>query len=256
MEALLIYLLKSTALLTILVALFVALMQQETFHRLNRFTLLAIIAFSLAMPAVNIGIETPLTRLFAEQEKAYAATATIDIETIQATAIYQETPAVQEKSIDWESIIFAIYITGVILLLARSIFMYASLARIIKRGTPTAASKYTNARIHLRVREEESIKPFSWFRWVVINRQDLQESGREIITHEATHATRLHSLDIIFIDLVILLQWFNPMAWFTKYCIKNIHEFEADEAVINSGTDIGRYQQLIIKKASKFAAAR
>ena len=248
MEALLIYLLKSAALLTMFVALFVALMQQETFHKLNRFTLLAIIVLSISLPFVNIGIETPFTRLFAE-ESVVNTTTIVDFKETVSSDLVQVTPVTVESTIEWTDIIFTIYIIGAMLLLTRLIFMYAGLAKIIKRAVPTDTLQYSDENIRLRVTDDPNIKPFSWFRWVVINSEDLRESGREIITHETVHARSFHSLDIIFIDLLILLQWFNPMAWFTKYCIKNIHEYEADEAVINSGADIGKYQQMIIKKA-------
>ena len=249
MEALLIYLLKSATLLTVFVALFVALMQQETYHKLNRFTLLAIIALSLSLPLVNLGIETPFSRLFSEEPATTTSETGIGFVSTGILTPAQTAPTEPTATIEWSSIAVAIYLIGVMVLLARLIIMYTGLARIIKRGTPTPAEEYTSERIHLRVREEEEIKPFSWFRYVVINRTDLRESGREIITHEAAHARSLHSMDIVVTDLLILLQWFNPMAWFTKYCIKNIHEYEADEAVINSGTNVERYQQMIIKKA-------
>ena len=249
MEALLIYLLKSATLLTVFVALFVALMQQETYHKLNRFTLLAIIALSLSLPLVNLGIETPFSRLFSEEPATTTSETGIGFVSTGILTPAQTAPTEPTATIEWSSIAVAIYLIGVMILLARLVIMYTGLARIIKRGTPTPAEEYTSERIHLRVREEEEIKPFSWFRYVVINRTDLRESGREIITHEAAHARSLHSMDIVVTDLLILLQWFNPMAWFTKYCIKNIHEYEADEAVINSGTNVERYQQMIIKKA-------
>ena len=249
MEALLIYLLKSATLLTVFVALFVALMQQETYHKLNRFTLLAIIALSLTLPFVNLGIETPFSRLFAEEPAPTAEKTSIEVASTEILAMAQAAPTEPATAIEWSGIVAAIYLAGVFALFVRLVFMYMGLARTIRRGTPTPAGEYTSEKIHLRVREEEEIKPFSWFRYVVINRTDLRESGREIITHEAAHARSLHSLDIVVTDLLILLQWFNPMAWFTKYCIKNIHEYEADEAVINSGTNVERYQQMIIKKA-------
>ena len=249
MEALLIYLLKSATLLTVFVALFVALMQQETYHKLNRFTLLAIIALSLALPFVNLGIETPFSRLFSEEPATTTSETGIGFVSTGILTPAQTAPTEPTATIEWSSIVAAIYLAGVVALLMRLVFMYTGLARTIRRGTPTPAEEYTSERIHLRVREEEEIKPFSWFRYVVINRTDLRESGREIITHEAAHARSLHSMDIVVTDLLILLQWFNPMAWFTKYCIKNIHEYEADEAVINSGTNVERYQQMIIKKA-------
>ena len=249
MESLLIYILKSSAVLTLFMALFVALMQQETYHRLNRFTLLATTVLALALPCINLGIETPLSRLFAEQKTEGANITMVYLEDIAPMTAAIPTPQTAESDIEWLDIIFAIYIAGIVLLLARQAFMYVGLTRIIKKGVPCDARPYTDQNIRLRVIDDEDIRPFSWFHWVVINRKDLQENGQEIITHETAHSRSLHSLDIIFVELLILVQWFNPMAWFTKLCIKNIHEYEADEAVIRSGTDIDKYQQMIIKKA-------
>ena len=250
MESLLIYILKSSLLLALLTSIFTALMQQETFHRLNRFVLLATTAFSLVLPAVNLGIENPIGRLFAQEEKtsieSYGTIEFTDSYTVTSELTEVQEPA---KEIDWSSIITVIYILGVVLSITRQITMYASLCKIIRESKEETSHPYTTQRIHLHVTEDENIKPFSWFNQVVINHNDLIESGNEIITHETAHARSLHSADILFIDLVIIMQWFNPMAWFVKTCMKNIHEFEADETVINSGVNIEKYQRLIIKKA-------
>ena len=102
--------------------------------------------------------------------------------------------------------------------------------------------------ISLRVHRGKE-KPFSWFRWVVVSENDLGEGAREILIHETAHAHAGHSWDIVLADAVIIMQWFNPLAWIMKNSLKDIHEFEADEAVINSGVNAKQYQLLIIKKA-------
>ncbi len=251
MDALLLYLLKSTLLLTLSVALFALLMQGETFHKLNRFALIAIMALSVTVPTINIGIETPFSKLFAQKNN-------IDtyIETTDDFALMQylstENANIEEThstmNIDAAKIAVIIYLFGLIVLVIRQIIMYTRVTNIIKKGSKIDAKPYTDEKIDLRIAQKE-IKPFSWLHFVMIDRDDLNEGCKEIITHEAAHCRAHHTLDIIFIDATILLQWFNPMAWLAKKWLKNIHEYEADEAVIKSGINATQYQQLIIKRA-------
>lgn len=77
------------------------------------------------------------------------------------------------------------------------------------------------------------IAPFSWFRNIVISEKDYQETPQDIITHEMAHVDRWHSIDILICNLLITFQWYNPAAWLLKKELQSIHEFEADEAVIN-----------------------
>ena len=76
-----------------------------------------------------------------------------------------------------------------------------------------------------------------------------QKMLNEIITHEKVHIQQKHSIDIIFIELMIIIQWFNPFIWFYKSSLKNIHEFLADEGVLNEGVKKIDYQQLLVNQS-------
>ena len=75
------------------------------------------------------------------------------------------------------------------------------------------------------------------------------ESSPAILTHERMHVSRRHSLDIAFFSAVTVLHWFNPLVWITFSELKLLHEYEADEGVINNGIDATQYQLLLVKKA-------
>ena len=96
---------------------------------------------------------------------------------------------------------------------------------------------------------DRAIAPFSWMIYIVISREDLEENGREILIHEAAHIRNCHSWDLLIADICIFFQWFNPGAWLLKQELQNIHEYEADETVINEGVNAKEYQLLLIKKA-------
>ena len=100
------------------------------------------------------------------------------------------------------------------------------------------------------VRVPQTVTPFSWWRYIVISEADNAGCGAEIITHERAHLRLRHSLDLLATDLAGCLQWFNPAMWLLRRELRAIHEYEADEAVLNSGVDARQYQLLLIKKAA------
>ena len=269
MTAFLIYVLKSALVLALLVSLFMILMSRETFHRVNRYIMLSIVFLALLLPVFNLGIESPFKGvidaikgyLLADDELvAGDGEAGLEIafgELIPsgyhvANKVVADTASVQdmdsEQPFDWLRFMGVLYMIGVVLLVARQLLMYFQVSRIIMRSRVVDASRYGCEGVCLRVHGGKE-KPFSWFHWVVVGEDDLGDGAREILTHEAAHVKAGHSWDIMLADAVIMLQWFNPLAWIMKNTLKDIHEFEADEAVIASGVNAKQYQLLIIKKA-------
>ena len=272
MGALLVYLIKSSLLLAVLVSLFMLFMSRETFHRLNRYLLLMIVAVSLVLPFVNVGVDTPLQGFFDFVENGGEKTSEVfeipygdasdanllfdDVFSQQRSVLFETLPAGELTAAHeegsaaplWQIVVLAIYGLGVLSLLIRLAVVYAQVIRLVVKGKAVAQAGYGLDGISLRVHGGKE-KPFSWFRWVVVSEEDLCDGAREILTHEAAHVKAGHSWDIMLVDAVIIMQWFNPLAWIMKNTLKDIHEFEADEAVIASGVNAKQYQLLIIKKA-------
>ena len=262
MAAILIYLIKWAILLASGVALFMLLMRGETFHRFNRWLLLSIAVFSMVMPAVNFSIESPMARFSSVIEQLVVGDTGVNDE----VAIVVEEPLVSTivtdkisegeitlwqhitsiGALEWALIVYAVV---ALLLVVRLLYMYVRIVAILRSGVREDISLYgVKSRARLTVHSAD-YKPFSWFGWMSISRTDLDECGREILTHEAAHVQCRHSFDILFADIIIILQWFNPMAWIMKSLLKDIHEYEADSAVLTAGVDAKSYQLLIIKKA-------
>ena len=269
MGAFIVYIIKSSLLLAMLVSLFMLFMSRETFHKLNRFLLLLIVVVSLALPFANVGVSTPLQGVFDSIENGFTKTddalpvadvLLADEQPMMATqpsvatfdAVADGIPVrIEEKGSTaplWQIAVLVIYGLGVALLVVRQVVMYVQLSRLIMRSRKATAEQYGLDGVRLRLHNGEE-KPFSWFGWVVVSDNDMAEGAREILTHEAAHVRAGHSWDIMLADAVIIMQWFNPLAWIMKNTLKDIHEFEADEAVISSGVNAKQYQLLIIKKA-------
>ncbi len=271
MGAFIVYLIKSSLLLAMLVSLFMLFMSRETFHKLNRYLLLCIVVVSLVLPFVNVGMSTPLQGLFDFIENgdrvAEVGAPVVDVlpvtepqdadflpmyeTTGQPVAMADAVPVMDVAPVPialWQIIVLAVYVLGVVLLVIRQLVMYVQLSRLIMRSRKATAEQYGLDDVKLRLHSGEE-KPFSWFGWVVVSNNDMAEGAHEILTHEAAHVRAGHSWDIMLADAVIIMQWFNPLAWIMKNTLKDIHEFEADEAVISSGVNAKQYQLLIIKKA-------
>ena len=92
------------------------------------------------------------------------------------------------------------------------------------------------------------IPAFSFRRCILISQNDNDTNAEEILTHELSHIRQGHFYDLMLMELVKIIYWFNPIIHYMCRDLKDIHEFQADEHTINSGVDYTKYQLLIILK--------
>mgnify|MGYP005940823255 FL=1 len=234
-----IYILKSSVCLVLFYLFFRLLLSKETFHRFNRMALLGVLFFSLLIPCIEV-----TTRHQVEVQQAV-----LSIEQLLLMAELEATPAnvgaVQETSaISWVQIVLLVYLAGILFLACRNIYSLICLFRLVHSGKHEKLEKGVTLVVH-----NQEIAPFSWMNYIVISRKDLEENGREILIHEMAHIHHRHSVDLLVADICIFFQWFNPGAWLLKQELQNVHEYEADETVINEGVNAKEYQLLLIKKA-------
>jgi hypothetical protein len=99
------------------------------------------------------------------------------------------------------------------------------------------------------VENEEYGLPFSFFNVVFINPKfHKQDNLPEILAHEKVHIREKHWFDLLFIELLTVIFWFNPFIWFFERSIKQNHEYLADKGVLAQGHPVGRYQALLINQ--------
>ncbi|MFC2136944.1 GldM family protein [Bacteroidota bacterium] len=93
---------------------------------------------------------------------------------------------------------------------------------------------------------------FSFFKWIFIcNNFESKEDTEEIIIHEKVHASQYHSIDLILIELLAAVMWFNPLVWMIRKEIQLVHEYLADEGALSTGIDRLKYQALLINKITE-----
>jgi hypothetical protein len=96
---------------------------------------------------------------------------------------------------------------------------------------------------------EREIDPFSWMRFIVLSNEDWERPHEPILAHEIAHIRHKHSFELLLVDTLTAFQWFNPVLWMLCMVLQEIHEYEADDAVLRSGTNIKEYQYLLVRKA-------
>lgn len=208
------------------------LLSRDTFHAFNRATLLLLMLLSLVLPFVSLSIDEPTV----------VNNGMVQVEQLLVAGVTGEDT--QPASLTLIQVLFMVYMVGVVVSVGREIVSLAGLYRLISgRGRMT-----TDDGIRIIVIDGD-VAPFSWFSNIVISRSDYESGRREILIHEMAHISHHHSLDILLCNVLLIFQWFNPAVWLLRRELRNIHEYEADEAVLASGANAAEYQLLLIRKA-------
>ena len=240
-----VYILKSSVCLAAFYLFYRLLLSRETFHRFNRVALLSILLLSCLLPLVEVTVE--------KQTEVHQTMMTLEqwlmLADMMNTAEAMDLQA-EEVTVTWIQVALLVYLAGILFFALRNGYSLLKLGGLLKSGRKENLSKYTGdgEKVTLIVHEHD-IAPFSWMKYIVISKKDLDENGREILIHELAHIQNRHSWDLLVADICIFFQWFNPASWLLKQELQNIHEYEADETVIEKGVDAKQYQLLLIKKA-------
>ena len=240
MTEFLIYDLKVAALIAVFYFCYRLLMERETMHRLNRIVLLSSILLSLVLPLCVITlhetVEVEPMRVVDHPEQVIA-----DLETVSTPT----KDAVETLDLLQPSVIFVVFMIGFLCRLFYIANSYRQLRRMIKDSEQhPLADGVTLAVVDLPV------APFSWMRTIVLGRTDYEERNPSVLAHERGHIQQHHSWDIVFVEVLTALQWFNPVVWLLRRDLRTVHEYEADASVLSSGSDVGQYIQLLMRKAA------
>jgi len=225
---------KTAIVLAIFYMFYRLLLSKDTFHRFNRIVLLGTAALSFILPLCVITIKKVVVL------PAMSAGS----ETIVGEAAETVTMIPEASQPIWPVILCSIFALGALLVLVNVVVSIFGIKKIISNGSRKALESGETLII-----TETDTAPFSWMKYIVISREDYESGYSQILTHEKAHIALRHSWDILFVDMITALQWFNPAIWMLKADLRALHEFEADDAVLRSGANVKEYQYLLIRKA-------
>ncbi len=247
MGAFLFYLLKSGCCLVIFYIFFKLMMSRSTFFRFNRITLLVGLLGCTLLPLIELTtteetfLHTPLYAIHEILQSTEQVMPNLE-QAGNEILLFEKNPEI--SSLNWIPVTLGtIYGAGALLTF---VWLSVSTCRLAQLIRMSEKKRYGN---YILVIPRQPIASFSWGRYIVISASDYSRQSEEVLLHEMMHLRNHHTLDLLFMQIFLLVHWFNPVIWLLKRELQEIHEFEADNGVINTGVDATKYQLLLVKKA-------
>ncbi|MBP3602109.1 MAG: M56 family metallopeptidase [Alistipes sp.] len=230
-----IYLGQSALCLAALYLIYKVAMSHETLHYFNRVLLLGSVLLSALLPLCRV-------KIVKEYDPA-PTLASIEIDDMVVADIADVALGIDYVSL-LKDLAVMVFFVGVAFMLVRLAVGIYSVWRLIHSGQMSVIEED----VTLTVVDNLS-SPFSWFGHIVASQSDVQQFRGMILAHELAHIRLRHSWDVMFVDVALCLWWFNPAMWLLRRELQSLHEYQADDAVLNGGVDAKSYQMLLIKRA-------
>lgn len=251
-----VYLVKSTILLALLWGLYTLLLENEKMHRFNRFYLLAALAIGLTAPLIQFEIQ-PNSKVggidLVQIDQIVEAPSEFVVESIKPLVtdnpILEEqltVPYITPRYNTFALLLILAYIAIATIFLGKFVFGLHEIFTSLKKG------KIITWKDTALVLMDEAVTPQSFLKWIFLNREDYESGkiGDEILEHERTHIKQKHSLDVLIIEALKVVFWFNPFIYGFRNAILLNHEFLADEHVVTHVSDRKKYQETLLEFAT------
>lgn len=234
-----ILLLKSSTCLAILMLFYKIVLEPLNHHHFKRFYLLAALLTSAIIPFITFIKYVEPTLDFGVYNPESMTTPPYF--PAELPTITEEQPSTFLPTLLW-----TIYAIGVIIFSTRFILNLFKISSKIKTHQKVKTNVFINVLI------EKLVIPHTFFNYIFLNKSAFENNTipQEVLLHEQAHAKQKHSLDILFLEILQVIFWFNPLLYFIKKDIKLNHEFLADQQVLKSGFNLKDYQNLLLRFSS------
>jgi len=227
------YLIRFTACLTILLLFYKLYLEKESVHILKRAYLLGALILSLVIPFITFTfyISAP-----------FEVVQPLKYQFINDLPISDTTTKIDYLPF----VMWTIYALGVFIFSIKFCYNLAKTFYKIRYNPKVKSNRFTNVLL------QKLVTPHTFFNYIFLNRDKFErnEIPKEVFLHEQCHAQQKHSLDVLFVELLKVVFWFNPLIYLAKYFIKLNHEFLADQAVLQKGISIPKYQHILLQFTS------
>ncbi len=235
-----IYILKFSACLLLFMGFYKIFLERESFHKLKRYYLLAALLLASCIPFITFSTYVETTTPL--ENAAIISNSINTTESLQATYWSSKLPMV----------LWAIYVVGVLIFGFRFFKHLNQLFVKIKTNINLRDAYFTNVLL------KDKISPHTFFKYIFLNKYEFENKliPKEVLLHEQTHARQLHAIDILFVEIIHILFWFNPLIYLIKKDIKLNHEFLADQSVLKGGIKPSVYQELLLAFSSSASESK
>ena len=229
------YALKASLCLAIIFLFYHLLLKQITWYTWNRFFLLIFSGFSFIVPFININV-------FVKTKQPEL----ISFINFLPNIVHNKTSSGfinSNTTFNYWQTLSALYIFIGLILFVRLLIQILSIKKIKSKATPLTLDSEIEI-YHV----QKPVLPFSFLNSIFINKNNYSDHElQEIIDHERVHVQQKHTIDVLVSELICIINWYNPFAWFIKKAIRENLEFIADNAVLQKGFDRKNYQYLLLK---------
>lgn len=233
----LLYIIKLSISFSIVYLFYQLFLRRLTFYTWNRWYLLIYSMVCFIIPLINVFtiiVERPALRESAFVN--YIPAITQISPTVNAGTV---TPA---SGINWLQVGVIVIVSGMLFMMVRLLLQYYSLYKMRSKAVLLYDENVKLYHIN------EPVMPFSFGRGIYVNQhQHSEDELKDIIRHEFIHVKQRHSIDILWSELLCILNWYNPFAWLLRHDIRQNLEFIADQQVLQTGLDRKQYQYLLLK---------
>ncbi|MEZ5009112.1 MAG: M56 family metallopeptidase [Chitinophagales bacterium] len=230
------YIIESSICLTVCYGFYHLLLQKENTLLFNRIYLLGTVLLSIIIPFITIPIVLPDFINLASENSSKMVNTTVVAQPVitEGLPIQHTTKTISE----WLFLAFT-FITAIFF-----IRFVINVAHILYNSRKGEKVRYNNAKLVLST---SNISPHTFFKFIFLNKEDYETGviNDEVLQHEKAHCDQLHTIDILFIELVKVFFWWHPMVWMYKRSIQLNHEYMADKAVLQH-INIIDYQKAIL----------
>ncbi|WP_304517636.1 M56 family metallopeptidase [Cecembia rubra] len=254
------FLIKSTLALGLLYGMYHFLLSRESIFKFNRFYLLTALVFSLVLPFIQMPQVIPsvqekssqiwnqweLKQAIVDFEEAKVPSELKEVQEKSLVQVGSQENEVNKSKMSWVQVIIAIYFFGLLLFSTRFLVQLIGMRKLLKSNSQVDKGNYR------LVLHKDDVLPFSFLHYIFVSKAQYQSSAieSEILEHELAHIRQRHSWDILFVEVLKCVFWFNPLLILYKKAIHLNHEFLADEHVLRKFENRTAYQYLLLNKVS------
>lgn len=254
---LLLYSMKSAMTLVMLYVPYIFMLRKEKFFHFNRRVLLGIVAISLILPMLNVSWlsvdDVPVVQATHQQMVDVGIPVNmgeyiVEDEPLHIPAFTPARIAVSTtRSISWFDVLAIVFFAGMVVSIIVRSFQLGILSYAVKHGCLWEKKLENGIRICCR---RGRFSSYSWMNTIVISEDDWRDGQHEILLHESGHILARHSYDMLFLMVCQAVQWYNPCVWLMSRSLAEVHEYEADQYVLEQGVPSTEYMMLLLRKVS------
>lgn len=241
MEHFLIYQAKVAVIMAVFYLFYRIFLSKETLHRMNRAVLAGTVLASFLLPFCTVTIHRSVPVSDAIRQTVVESPAGPVPETSDSIIDASEQG---RNTLGMHAVAAFLYFLGVAIMLGRVMLDIARLRRLISAGEHHQDRSGSTV-----VVLDKEISPFSWMDFIILSREDYNSASNHMMEHERAHIRLGHARELLIVEILSSMQWFNPVMWYLKSDLKAIYEYEADDAVLKGGADVKEYQYSLVRKA-------